>query len=455
MSITRAQELRREKAAKAEQLIAIGKLTATEKRSLTSEEREAVDKIDGDIKALGEDIERLERIEALQVEQAAVIPVRTGGETKLVSLTEEERDLPPEAQERVASEKKRIKAYSHAFGNYLRMGLADMESEERKTLEAGKFNVKMPDLPQEVRQIVRAALGTGVDVLGGYTLPPEPARGLIEGLKAYGGMRKSRAEVITTSHGREIPWITTDDTSNEGRLIGEARPAAEATDVNFGQKSLNAYIYTTDYVKVAFTLSQDTEFDIEGHLNKRFAERLGRVTERHFATGDGQSKPEGITISAQLGRSGPTGQTTAIKYADWVNLFHSVDPAYRDNFEWMFHDTTLLASKLILDGQGRPLWRSGLATREPDTIEDKPYIVNNSMPVMAASAKSVVGGDFSYYKIRDVTPPFVVRLTERFIEYGQVAYLMFSRHDGKLLHGANTANTAALCPVKYYQNSAS
>lgn len=461
MSISRAQELRREKAALAAKFTEKGRQLAAEKRTLTAAEHEEIDRMDADIKAFDADIERFERVEAREAELAgyeAAAPGRAGAQDVRRVSAEGEGD--PDAGDDpdtavLATEKKRIKSYANAFKSYLRAGLSEMTSAQRQTLESGRFNVKLADIPPEIRAIVQAAMGTGSDVIGGFLLPPEPAKGMIEAMKAYGGMRKTRAEVISTSHGREIPWITSDDTANEGRLVGESRPATEATDLLFGQRSLNAYIYTSDYVRVPFTIAQDTEYDVEGMLNGRFAERLGRITERHYATGDGASKPEGITVGAQLGRAAPTGQTTSIKSADFTNLFHSVDPAYRQTGEFMMHDTLLLAAKLLVDTQGRPLWRSGLATREPDTIEDRPYIVNNSMPVPAASAKSMVFGDMSYYKLRDVMPPMVLRLQERFIEYGQVAYLMFSRHDGKLMHGANTANTAALCPVKYYQHSAS
>jgi HK97 family phage major capsid protein len=442
MSISRAQQLRREKAGLAEKMLAIGAKAQAESRLMTSEEHEEVARIDADIKAHDTDIAACERMEALRVETAGSQGTRAG-----------QGDAAPPSD--APSAPKAADAYAAAFGRYLRGGYKALSGDQQVALEANRFNVNVAELPPEARELVQAAMGTGVDVVGGFTLPPEKARGVIEAQKTYGGMRRSRAEVISTSHGRDIPWITDDDTSNEGRLIGENKPATGGTEPQFGIRNLSAYIYTSDYVRVSFSLLQDGEFDLESMLNRKFAERIGRITERHFATGDGAGKPEGITIGAKLGQAGATGQTTSVKDTDFTNLYHSLDPAHRENGEWMLHDSTLLGAKLLKDGNGRPLWRSGLAVREPDTIEDKPYIVNNSMPTMAASAKSILFGDFSYYKIRDVTPPMVLRLTEKFIEYGQVAFLMFSRHDGKLIYGANTANATALCPVKYYQNSAS
>jgi len=46
-------------------------------------------------------------------------------------------------------------------------------------------------------------------------------------------------------------------------------------------------------------------------------------------------------------------------------------------------------------------------------------------------------GDFQKYIIRDVTGaeagPVILRLNERYADYGQVGFFLFSRHDGDLL----------------------
>jgi HK97 family phage major capsid protein len=75
-------------------------------------------------------------------------------------------------------------------------------------------------------------------------------------------------------------------------------------------------------------------------------------------------------------------------------------------------------------------------------------IINPNMAPMAASAKSILFGDFSKYVIRDSLELAVLRLAERYAEFGQIGFIAFMRSDGRTLD-------AGTDPIKYYQNSAS
>lgn len=71
-----------------------------------------------------------------------------------------------------------------------------------------------------------------------------------------------------------------------------------------------------------------------------------------------------------------------------------------------------------------------------------PYYVNMDMATIAASAKTVLFGQLKKYKIRRVMGMRVLRLVERFADYGQIALIGFARYDGNLLD-------AGTHPVKY------
>jgi HK97 family phage major capsid protein len=147
------------------------------------------------------------------------------------------------------------------------------------------------------------------------------------------------------------------------------------------------------------------------------------------------------------------GQTTSVIYDDLVDLFHSVDVAHRmsPGCKWMLADSSIKVIKKIKDSTGRPLWQPGVSAGAgagfPDTILDKPYVLNNDIAVMAANAKSILFGDLSKYKIRQVMGFTLLRLVERYAEFGQVGFLAFMRADGNLIDAGSN-------PVKYYQNSA-
>ena len=88
------------------------------------------------------------------------------------------------------------------------------------------------------------------------------------------------------------------------------------------------------------------------------------------------------------------------------------------------------------------------ATTKPDTILGYRYTVNQDMPEMSASAKSLLFGDFSTYIVRDVLGFQMIVFREKYADYLQVGFLGFSRHDGEQIDGGGSA-------IKHYANAAS
>ena len=112
----------------------------------------------------------------------------------------------------------------------------------------------------------------------------------------------------------------------------------------------------------------------------------------------------------------------------------SVDRAYRQDDKFMMHDNVLLAIRKLQDTLGRPIFSESYIVGEPDRLFGYPVIINNSMASsIATTAKTVLFGDFSKYIIRDALDVQIVRLDERYAEYGQVAFTAFLRTDAKVL----------------------
>lgn len=279
---------------------------------------------------------------------------------------------------------------------------------------------------------------------GGETVPQTLVNHIEVAMLAYGGMRESGATVIRTQGGEKMTIPTADDTGNSGRLLG-ANTVVTETDITTSSKELDAYKYSSDLVLVARELLQDTAVDMPTFIGDRLGERLGRITNQHFTTGTGSSQPNGVVTAASSAAT--TANATTVSYDELQALVHSIDPAYRKiNPCWMFSDATLLAVKQIKDGEGRPLWVNGLAVREPDMIAGYPYIINQDVADIAASAKAVLFGAFKYYWIRDVLEVILIRLDERYADYYQVGWVAFARCDGELV--------SAAAPIKYLTQSA-
>jgi len=360
------------------------------------------------------------------------------------------------------------------IANEIERAQAQVKAEERlRALEADKFfenatnSVKTPEDGISVRDAValyfrnganvtteqamaiRNAMSTTTTTEGGYTVPSEIAATVVDAMKAYGGMR-AVSRIITTAGGNALNFPTSDGTSEVGEIVAE-NAAATGLDITFGTVAVNPYKYSSKKIALPWELIQDSAIDIVAFVTERLATRLARITNQHYTTGDGSSKPYGLTARAATGKTGTTGQTLTVIYDDLVDLIHSVNVAYRGNgARFMLNDASVAVIRKIKDSTGRPIWNpgdaEGIADGVPATICGYAYTVNNDMPVMAANAKSIAFGDFSKFVIRDVNGIDVRRFDDSaFALNGQVGF------NGWMRTGSNLLDTAA---IKLYVNSA-
>ena len=382
-----------------------------------------VDALYEEIDRIDAKISRAEKQAKLDGDAASDDRQREAGDRARAGMTPEQR----EQQDR----------YSAAFRNWIMHGERGLSVEDAQALRLGSVQAA-----QSGQQSNGAA--------GGYLVPTGWGAELLEALAAFGGMR-ARATVISTAGGNPIPWPTVDETSVEGEIVAEST-AASAGDFTFGTTQIGAHKYSSKIVTIPFELLQDQGpgIDIEAFTRRALATRIARITNRHFTVGAGTTEPQGMVTGATVGKAGATGQVTTVLPDDLIDLEHSVDPAYRSmpGVGWMWHDTTLRQLKKLKDEEGRPLWLPGYNTKEPDTFLGYSYEINQHMPQMAANAKSIAFGDMSQYLIRDVMNVTLFRFDDSaFITKGQIGFLAWSRHDGKLVSAGK--------PVKVYQHPSS
>jgi HK97 family phage major capsid protein len=433
------KELRQRRASLWEQAKSLHALADKENCPLTAEEREQWDRINKDIDALKETIDRQERIAVIDSEMEEIDePVIKPEIRKIESLGET-------FSNEIAPPLPTDKEYKNAFGAYLRQGPVGMKPELRAIIQPhfGAVNVH--------------ALSTGAAPSGGPLVPEEFYRQMLEAMQTFGGMRQARTTKLSTASGADMPIPLVDDTYNKGTILAEGSNVnVLGEDPSFGSKTLGAFMYTSKLVRISLQLLQDSAFNLESWLALALGRRIGRITNDHFTNGTGGgTQPEGLLYVAP---AGVTDASLDVDYADLVALEHSIDPAYRANgAQWMFHDSTLSLLKQIKAVEdGRPIWLPGLAVNAPDTILGYQYIINQSMPEAEAEAKAILFGDMSYYFIRDVQDVRVLRLEERFAEYLQVGFLAFLRTDGVFatptaISGGSEQGANESAPVKYLQ----
>jgi HK97 family phage major capsid protein len=189
----------------------------------------------------------------------------------------------------------------------------------------------------------------------------------------------------------------------------------------------------------------DSAFELAVILGDLLGERLGRILNEEDTIGTGNSMPEGIVTGSVMGKT--AASATAIGATELIDLIHSVDRAYRNGAAFMMHDLVLAyLRKVQAATSGEFIFGPGL-NGEPDRIHGYPVVINNDMDsTVAATKKTVLFGQLSKYKIRDVKQIRLRRLTELYAETDQDGFVAFIRHDGKLL---NTGGN----PVKHFLQS--
>lgn len=314
--------------------------------------------------------------------------------------------------------------YRSAFAAMIRAGgdMSDLSPAERAALKAG--------VNPELR--IQSTSGSA----GGYTVPTELAGFIDKAMAAWGPMYDENiCTTITTSGGGTFTIPTVDDTTvvAVAHTEGTALTDDGGSDVTFGQASIGAYAFDTEFVRWSWELANDSIFNMESLLGDLLGERLGRIANSKLTTGSGSSDVKGIVTASSAGKT--AAATAAITADEIIDLLHSVNPAYRQSpkARFMFNDSTLAAIRKLKDGQGNYLWQMGdVTTGVPGTLLGYRYSINQAMDSLAAAKKVMLFGDFSKFYVRKVGAPVIGVMRERFWPDMGIAGLI--RFDGEISH---------------------
>jgi HK97 family phage major capsid protein len=403
-----------------------------EDRDFTAEEQEKYDRLGDEAKSLMNRSlrEQSQRADELGLADPSFDP--RGVQDDDAALTAEDR----------------VSAYADVFTRYMKHGVTEMNPDQIKLLRSG-WNPMAAD----------QAVGTAG--LGGYLVPTEFRRQLIEFLTLQSPMRAMPTTKIVTASGNPmlIPRVT--DTG-EAFLVGEAQ-AVTADAVEFDQKQLNAWKYAR-LVKASTEIVEDSAFDLPALLSRKIGGSIGAKEGQAYISGNGIAEPEGVLTVATQGAD-TTGPITVVT-DDFLDLFFSVATPYRRNGVWMISDTAMGAIRKLKDGDERYILDvatgGGGVNGSPsvDLLLGKPVFETPDLEDFGvANKKFAMFGDFSAYWIRDVgsagptadetgSGDFLVRrLDERYAEVGQVGFIAFHRTDGGLIGSPDA--------IKYLQHAPS
>ena len=352
----------------------------TEKGTLTAEDDATYTQMEQEINDLGKEIARLERQEALEAELNR--PVNQPLTNKPGSGRGEEP----------------------------KTGRASDEY-RKAMLDAFRSNFKR----------VSNILQEGVDADGGYLVPEEYDRRLIDTLSEENIMRRL-ATIITTSGEHKIN-------------IAATKPAAswieEGGALTFGNATFSQILLDAHKLHVAIKVTEellyDNAFNLEGYILDQFGKALGNAEEDAFLNGDGTGKPLGLFAATGGGTVAGT-LTAAIKSDDMLDLVYALKRPYRKKASFIMNDKTLSSLRKLKDNNGAYIWQPSYQAGEPDRVLG--YAVHTSA---YAPEDAIAFGDYKYYNIGDRGTRSFSELRELFAGNGMIGYVAKERVDGKLI----------------------
>ena len=268
---------------------------------------------------------------------------------------------------------------------------------------------------------VSNVLQEGVDSDGGYLVPEEYDRRLIDVLEEENIMRRLGTKIVTSGqHKINIA------ASKPAAAWIEEGGALTFGDATFDQIYLDAHKLHVA-IKVTEELLYDSAFNLENYIITMFGKALANAEEDAFLNGDGTGKPTGI-FAATGGGNVQSTLTAALKSDDLLDFVYGLKRPYRKNASFIMNDATLASIRKLKDNNGAYIWQPSYQAGEPDRVLG--YAVNTS----AYAPKNAISfGDYSYYNIGDRGTRSFAELRELFAGNGMVGFVAKERVDGKLV----------------------
>ena len=326
---------------------------AADGRDLTSEELASVDRLDGEVRSLGDRVAELMEQEQRSRDAADAL-------ARLAPL-----DGPDGGAD-----------------------VDDVGAQLRSFLRGEQRSVVVAP---ERRDLVK-----GTATAGGNTVPTTFYGRLVEHMVEVSGVLAAGPTLLETASGESIEVPTTTAFSTAA-LTAEAAAIAES-DPEFAKRTLGAYKYGVT-IQVSRELIDDTAVDLLGFIAAQAGRAVGNALGAALVTGSGSSQPAGVATQATAGK---TGAATTPTTDDLIDLMYSVISPYRASSSccWMFRDATAAHLRKLKDDNGQYLWQPSLVLGQPDMLLGKPVATDPNVAAADNSAKSVLFGDFAAYWVR-------------------------------------------------------
>lgn len=246
------------------------------------------------------------------------------------------------------------------------------------------------------------------------------------------------ARVFPTRTGNPLtfPRVTGDVVAG-GSVTAEAGSITEG-DPTISSVNLGAFkvAHTTLY---SAELDQDEVIGLDQILADAIARPIGLGWGTFFTNGTGTTQPWGFLQRAAnagtaLGTANGGVSGKYVSATDLITLQYSLAKPYRDRGAFMANSIGLIRS--YKDNNNQFIYTSSLVAGTPDLLLGRPIYENPAMQAFGSANTAVAFGDFSRYYIRDVQPVRVDISRDYKFNTDQLALRVVTRRDGDLVDTA-------------------
>jgi HK97 family phage major capsid protein len=236
------------------------------------------------------------------------------------------------------------------------------------------------------------------------------------------------SEVFNTASGENLVIPTVTATSSAGSVA--AGSAITESNPTFASITLGAEKYGA-LVSVASELIADAGFDISGYIAQELGTALGLQANSVLTTK--------LSAAAGSVVTGGTGVSGAATYENLIDLVYGIANGARvlPGLGFQMSKTGIAAARKMKDGAGNYIWSDSAIPGQPATLLGYAVYENPAVAAVATGAKSVLFGHLPSFKVRVAGGIRVDQSADYAFNSDVTTYRGLIRLDGGLTHATH------------------
>lgn len=415
--MTRALELKEERANVFGEARTILDKAEAEKRTLTTDEQTEYDR-------------RFAKAEELRI-SAETYERQHNAEIGLEQRSEAGREQPPKDEQKTGARTYRPESTNERAVRRSYVLTASTEVEKREMDNLGKY-LRTGRMTEEQQQ---RAMQADNDIEGGFVKTPQKfLADLIQAVDDFLFLRQF-ATVIQVPDADSLGRPSLDTDLADADWTTELATGSLDETMRFGKRELKPHPMAK-LTKISRTLIRKQAIDVVGKVKERLAYKFGVTQEKGFLTGNGVQRPLGLFTASNDGistaRDVSTGNTgTSVTFDGLKEAKWSLKPQYHAAARWVAHRDFAKQVDKLKDGEGRYIWQQSVLAGAPDTVLNFPLHLSEFAPNTFTTGQYVaVLGDMSFYHIAEALGLDVQTLMELYAATNQVGYIGRVEVDG-------------------------